>query len=60
TNEPVCQIGQPVALRAGTVLRIAIGARALAQAFKEDASCGQVIADIRMVLGRIERRLRTM
>ncbi|MDE2465932.1 MAG: hypothetical protein KGO02_19785, partial [Alphaproteobacteria bacterium] len=46
TNEPVCQIGQPVALRAGTVLRIAIGARALAQAFKEDASCGQVIADI--------------
>ena len=53
----VCQIGQPVALPMARVLRLAIGARAMLQAWSEDASCNLLLTQIRAVLSFIGQRL---
>ncbi len=56
-GDRVCQIGQPVDLPMGIVLRLAIGARSLVEAFSEDASLNQLLAKVRVVLCGIGERL---
>jgi hypothetical protein len=60
----LCHIGQPVQLAAGTVLRIAIGARTISQAWSQDAQSSEsnlhaIAGQIRTIVKKIELILST-